>query len=203
MRKIAALCIALAFLMSCVGIDSTLKINDNGSGSLVLTYRVSQLVVDLGASSSSGGAIPLPISKSDFERSLEAAKGKVSLTKFVRTEDEKDVTIMAELAFDSIDDLGQLDAFREADLKLVSDGTRHTFSQLIARTPSEPVSEDTLRMIDALSDGYDLTFKVQAPKAIQSATLGTLGADKRLLTYTISIKDVMQAKQDIALSVTW
>ena len=62
MRKIAVLCVASLFLLSCVGIDSRLTVRDNGSGTLVLTYRVSQLVADLGLSSSDKGVIPLPLS---------------------------------------------------------------------------------------------------------------------------------------------
>ena len=52
MRKIAVLCAASLFLISCVGIDSRLTIRENGSGTLALTYRVSQLVANLGISSS-------------------------------------------------------------------------------------------------------------------------------------------------------
>ena len=203
MRKIAALLLASGLLVSCVGIDSKLTINDNGSGTLVLTYRISQLVIDLGVSTSTRGAVPLPISKEDFDRSLVNAKGKVRLTKFQRTENEQDVTIAAELSFDSVEALAQVDAFQDAQLKLAVDGSRKTFTEVIARAPAEPVSEDSLRMVDALFNGYGLTFIIQAPKAIQSLTLGTLAADKRVLSYSASIQEIMKTRGDIVLSVSW
>ena len=68
MRKIVALCFTLALLSSCIGVDSRLTVRDNGSGTLQLTYRISQLVADLGVSSTGKSAIPLPVSRSDFER---------------------------------------------------------------------------------------------------------------------------------------
>jgi len=203
MRKIVILCIASVLIMSCVGIDSKMTIKDDGSGTLLLSYRVSQLVADLGTTSSEKGIVPLPLAKADFERSLQSTQGKVRLTKFERTENEKDISINVELSFDSLDAIAQVDAFHDAELKLSKDGTRHTFSQLIARAPAQPVTEDSLRMIDAFFDGYALTFVIEAPQPIQEFTLGSLSGDKKVLTYTTSIKDVVRTKSDLVLSAGW
>jgi hypothetical protein len=204
MRKIAALCIASLFVLAaCVGIDSTLTIRTDGSGTLALSYRVSQLIVDLGDSTSDKGVVPLPLSRADFDQSLETSKGKVRLAKFDRSENEKDVIIHAELAFDSLDALAQMPAFHDAALTTGTSGARHTFSQLIARVPAQPVSAETLRMVDSFFDGYDLTYTIQAPQPIQDATLGTLSADKKVLTYTTSIREMMRTKSDIVLSLDW
>ena len=203
MRKIVILYIASVLIMSCVGIDSKMTIKDDGSGTLLLSYRVSQLVADLGTTSSEKGIVPLPLAKADFERSLQSTQGKVRLTKFERTENEKDISINVELSFDSLDAIAQVDAFHDAELKLSKDGTRHTFSQLIARAPAQPVTEDSLRMIDAFFDGYALTFVIEAPQPIQEFTLGSLSGDKKVLTYTTSIKDVVRTKSDLVLSAGW
>lgn len=203
MRKIVLLCIASIFIMSCVGIDSKVTIKEDGSGTLFLNYRVSQLVADLGTTTSEKGIVPLPLARVDFERSLQATKGKVRLTRFERTENEKDISIRVELSFDSIDALAQVDAFHDAQLKLSTDAARHTFSQLIAHTPAQPVTEDSLRMIDAFFDGYGLTFVIEAPQPIQEFSLGSLSSDKRILTYTTSIKDIVRTKSDLVLTVGW
>ena len=102
MRKIVLLCLTLALLTSCIGIDSRLTIRDNGSGTLAahlprLAARREPRLSPRRASPS----IPLPVSRADFERSLAASGGKVRLTRFDRSENEKDITIRAELAFDS------------------------------------------------------------------------------------------------------
>lgn len=203
MRKIVVLCLASVVLMSCVGIDSKLTIRDDGSGTLRLDYRVSQLVSDLGTTSSEKGVVPLPLARADFERSLQASNGKVRLTRFRRTENEKDITISAELAFDSIDALAQTEAFRDAELKFSAEGGRHTFTQVIAHAPTQPVTDDTLRMIDAFFDGYNLTFVIEAPQRMGESALGSLSADRKTLTYTTSVKDVMRTKSDIVLSASW
>jgi len=203
MRKIAILCIASIFIMSCVGIDSKVTIQEDGSGTLLLNYRVSQLVADLGTTTSEKGIVPLPLAKADFERSLQAAQGKVRLTRFEQTENEKDISIHVELSFDSIDALAQVDAFHDAQLKMSTAGTRHVFSQVVAHAPAQPVTEDSLRMIDAFFDGYGLTFVVNAPQPIQEFTLGSLSSDKRVLTYSVSIKDIVRTKSDLVLTVGW
>ncbi len=203
MHKIAALCVAALLMVSCVGIDSTLSIRDNGSGTLSLSYRVSQSVAELGLSTAGKPVIPLPISRSDFERSLAQTNGKVRLTRFDRTEDEKDITIKAELSFDSLSALSQVDAFRDADLKPGTDGSHATFSQVIARALPTPLTDESKRMIDALFTGYDLSFTVQTPRPILSASLGTLSDDKKSLTYKTTVKDVLATKTDIVLSLSW
>src|SRR5271157_4603801 len=113
MRKIVILCTASVFIMSCVGIDSKVTIREDGSGTLLLSYRVSQLVSDLGTTTSEKGIVPLPLEKVDFERSLQATQGKVRLTRFERSENEKDISIRAELSFDSLDALAQVGAFHD------------------------------------------------------------------------------------------
>jgi hypothetical protein len=204
MHKAGIVCVLAALLLSsCVGIDSRLTIRDNGSGTLALTYRVSQLVVNLGNPSDGKGVVPLPLSRADFETSLASTQGKVRLTKFDRSEDPKDVTIRAELTFDSVNALAKMDAFQSAKISFSNSGGSGSFSELIAKAPREPLTEDSLRMVDAFFGDYDLAFTIEAPRPVKTNSLGTLSGDKRILTYKTSIKEVMRTKSDIELSLTW
>ena len=195
--------LALAALSSCVGIDSDLTIRGNGSGTLDLTYRVSQLIVNLGSPSDGKSVVPLPLSRSDFERSIQTTQGKVRLTRFDRSEDQKDITIRAGLAFDSLDALSQMDAFQGAQIRTSTDGGAHSFSEVIAKAPREPLTDDSLKMVDAFFGGYDLTFKIEAPQPITTNSLGTLSPDRRVLTYTTTVGDIVRTKSDIVLSLSW
>jgi hypothetical protein len=203
MRKLVILCLSVIMLSSCVGIDSRLTVRDNGSGTLELTYRISQLVADLGIASTGKSVVPLPVSRPDFERALAASNGKVRLTRFDRAEDQKDITIHADLAFDSVDALARIAAFQEADIKWAADGARRTFSQTVAHAPRQPLTDDSRRMLETLFDGYDMNFVIVAPQPIQTAALGSLSADKRTLSYKTTIKDIMTTTQDLVLSARW
>jgi hypothetical protein len=147
--------------------------------------------------------VPLPVTRADFERALSATQGKVRLTKFERTENEKDINVRAELAFDSLDSLAQVDSFKDAELKASVSGSRHTLTQTIAKGVKQLPAADTQRMIDELFDGYVLSFTIQAPSAIVTAPVGTLSADKRTLTYKANVKDVLSTTSDIVLSLSW
>jgi len=201
-RKVAAVCLALILLSSCVGIDARFVIRENGAGTLSLTYRVSQELVELGQTGSEKAGVPLPLSEADFRRSLDSARG-VRLASFHRSENAKDLTVSAQIAFDSIEALANLPAFQDAGLSLTTEGGRHTLSQVISRAPREPVSEDSLEMVDALFDGYDLAWSIEVPRAIQSSTRGMLSADRRTLTYRTSITEILRSAADIDLSVSW
>ena len=67
--------------------------------------------------------MPLPVTRADFERSLSATGGKVRLTRFDSSENEKDITIHVELAFDSLEALAKVDAFQDADLSWSTEGS--------------------------------------------------------------------------------
>ncbi|HET6486538.1 MAG TPA: hypothetical protein VFH83_08975 [Spirochaetia bacterium] len=201
--RIAVLCLVMVALTSCIGIDSRLTIRDNGSGTLLLTYRVSQIIADLGMAAGTGSVVPLPVTRADFDRALSSSGGKVRLTRFDRSEDARDITIHAELAFDSVDALAAVDSFQDADLKWSASGSQHQFSQVVAKAPRQPLSDDSKRMLDAFFEGYELSFSVQAPRPIQNATLGTLSTDRMTLSYKTSIKDAVTVSQDLVMSAQW
>ena len=46
-------------------------------------------------------------------------------------------------------------------------------------------------------------YVLEAPQPIQASTLGTLSADKRTLTYTTKIQDIMTTTQDLVMSARW
>ncbi len=102
-----------------------------------------------------------------------------------------------------MDALAQVDSFQDADLQWSVQGSRHEFSQVVAHAPKQPLSQDSKRMLEALFDGYDLSFVLEAPRAIQSSTLGSLSADKKTLTYKTSTKDAMSTTQDLVMDAQW
>jgi hypothetical protein len=202
MRKIVLLLAATLLLSSCLAIESRIAIRADGSGTLSLTYRVSQFVADLGRSSADKSVVPLPVYREDFERGLRGVQG-VTLKSFRRSVDEKDITISAELSFDSVDSLDRIAAFRDAPAHLTSSGGRHTFSQLVVKGATGDLSEDTLQMIDTFFDGYAVTLTVEAPSPVQSHSLGALAPDRKQVTYTAPVKDLVASKKDVVFEVSW
>jgi hypothetical protein len=203
MRKIVLLLIGVALLSSCVDIESRLAIRGDGSGTLVLSYRISRQFADLGRTAGDAPSVPLPVEREDFQRALGGVPG-LSLRAFTRAQNDSDVAIRAEIGFASLDALARVEIFREMQARVETAGSRHTFSILVARVAEGPVSEDSLRMVDEMFEGRALTYVVQVPGPIQSSTPGAqVSPDRRTLTYTARMKDLVNRSEDLVLAVTW
>lgn len=202
MRRTSILLIASLFLCSCVGVESRLVLRADGSGSLDLTYKVSQLIQDLGRSGTDKPIIPLPVTREDFERGLSGVPG-VELRGFTRSENENDITIRAQISFDKIESLAKIAAFQDAPPEITVSGSTHSFSELIVKASAQDVSPDTLEMMDAFFSGYSVSLTVEVPSPIQSYAVGTLSADKKTLTFSAPVKDLVTAKRDVIFSLSW
>ncbi len=67
----AAVTLLVVFLLSsCIGIESRIRISNDGSGQLTLKYRVSRLITNLESTEKNGNVVPLPLSREEFERTV-------------------------------------------------------------------------------------------------------------------------------------
>lgn len=193
------LCLGLA---SCIDIDTRIRFQGDGSGTLALHYRVSHLIVDLGKGGDATRSVPLPIEKEDFDRSLEGVAG-VRMTRWDRSEDELDIIIQAEISFDRVESLAQIESFRSSQPTLSVSGTGSTYSQIVLQAEKEPVTDDTLSMLDALFEGYGISFTVEAPSSIRDRGIGTVGSDGRTWSWKTTVKELIQSRTDTVISLSW
>jgi hypothetical protein len=91
-------------LCSCMGMDTEVKISNDGSGSLSAQYRLSQELVDFGQLEANRDMIPVPLSESDVRKSLSGVKG-LTLKSWSSRKDGSDLLITTVIAFDSLDSL--------------------------------------------------------------------------------------------------
>jgi len=200
--KLIFLISIILILVSCIGVETTISFNENGSGKLSIKYRISKMVVNLGSSDEETPVVPLPVSEKDFKRSIESAQG-LTLLSFKQSEDENDIYITANIGFDKIENFKEMKGFSSMPATLKQKGNSFSFSQRIASKPEEIPDKDSLEMIDTLFKGYKISFTVTAPKEIQSHNLGTLSADKKSVTYSVPVTDLLKIKEDIYLTLAW
>jgi hypothetical protein len=203
MRKIAvllALCLALS---SCMDIESRLTLRADGSGTLGLTYRISRQLADLGRTPGDTPVVPLPVEKEDFARALAGIPG-LSLASFKRTQDAENVTIRAVVSFTSLEALSRVAAFGELEPRMTEGEGRRTLAVLLAKAAEEQADEDSLRMIDEAFEGRLVTWIVQVPGRIQSDFPGAkLSADGRTLSWSAPLRDLVDRREDLVLSLSW
>jgi hypothetical protein len=195
----------ILLLVSCLGVESGITLNDNGSGKLAFQYRISKMFTSLEKNEAEADRpeLPLPVSKQDLEQSLAKVKG-VTLTGAEQTETDTDIVLKGEIRFDSVAALNKSGLFDDMPVVLSKEGGQTVFTQLIADA-REPLDQETLDAYRQFFDGYEIVLKVTAPKAIVSPAPehGEFSADKRTLTYRISLMDWMRLSEKTVLRVAW
>ena len=196
MKRLFLPLLVVVCLSSCIGIESQIGLNQDGSGTLRLDYRISQFMRE-------DQSLPLPLSREDFQRAVNAAPG-LKLISLSQREDENDIHISARLSFDRIDSLNALGDADQIGLAYSEEGGRHVLRQQVYRgSQAEGLSADSMKMIETFFQGYELSYQISAPAPIQSATGGTLSPDKRSLTYKTTIPELLRQKDEVLLEITW
>lgn len=194
--------IVILTLTSCIGIESQISFKRDGSGTLTLTYTVSQMIKDLDTAGN-GKNLPLPVSEEDFNRTVDDIDG-LKLLNIKQREDEENIYIEASLEFDSIEALNQIGRGNQMNLSLTVENGITIFRQVIFRSrEDQEVSEDSIKMMETFFNDYELSFIINTPSSIKKYSLGELDSDKRKLTYRVTIPELISAGEEKVLEVIW
>ena len=199
-----ALPLVLLFSASgCIGVETTFDFTADGSGTATLAYRVSQFVTKLATAEGEGGGVPLPITEADFRAAVADAAGVSLIGDVTRSEDEEDIRIRAKLRFDRVESLARVSGFGDTPAALAREGDRWVYRQVVSAggAQGEQVDADTMKIIEALFSGYELTFVVNAPAAIRSSNLGTV--EGRTVRYSVTVPELLKMTQRTELEVVW
>jgi hypothetical protein len=202
MKKLLLPIMAAVLLSSCIGIDSQIALQNDGSGTLLLSYRISQLMKNLDVAKSDRH-LPLPVSREDFQRTVDSIPG-LKLLSLSQREDERDVLIDARLAFTGVQAINNLGKEGQIELSFSNEGDLHVFRQQIYRGRGmEEISPESLQMIQTFFEGYELSYRVTAPAAIKKYSLGELSEDQRSVSYKTSVADLLKSGEKQVLEVAW
>jgi hypothetical protein len=194
--------LAVVLLSSCIGIDSQITLQNDGSGTMLLNYRISQLMKNLDVAKSDWH-LPLPVSREDFQRTVDSISG-LKLLSLTQREDERDVLIDARLAFTGVQAINSLGREGQIELSFSNEGDLHVFRQQIYRGRGlEEISPESLQMIQTFFEGYELSYRVTAPAAIKRHSLGELSEDQRSVSYKTSVADLLKSGEKQVLVVAW
>lgn len=194
--------VIVVLLSSCIGIESDIRIRQDGSGVLTLSYTVSQFIKNIDAGRSEK-QLPLPVNEEEFRRSADSIEG-LSLTDLKEREDEENIYIQAELEFDSVEAVNALGREGQLGITLETQGATTTFRQLIYEgQQGEEITEDSLEMIETFFEGYELVYSVTVPAEVRDHTLGELSPDARTVTYTVTVPEILKTSGPLVLEVTW
>ncbi|TFG61587.1 MAG: hypothetical protein E4H36_10115 [Spirochaetales bacterium] len=202
MKKICLFLLLPLLFFSCLGVQSEIDLNDDGSGTLALTYRVSQMVVNLGTYSGEKSVIPLPLNEADFRNTANRIPD-IQVTSFSRKETAEDVIIQTRLNFSTAAGLSAFFAASGNVINFSSSGGQALWKQTIYVKPQETISLDTVNLMKELFKDYEFSLVLKTPKPVISANIGVISANGREVLFKQSIPEILGADKDIVWEITW
>lgn len=200
-------------LSSCFGMQTQITLNENGTGTINLVYRVSQMLLRFGSVSETSADLPLPVERNDFQRMMNQIEG-ITLSNYSQQDTEDDRIITAQLEFSSPNALASLLGLEEkSDIQLDIDGENGRFRYTIFKVTAEntestetdenPVDPESLALIQSLFSGYELSYTLEVPGEIESSLPGQIEENGNSATFSIEISDAMASENDLVWEVVW
>ena len=196
-------------LVSCIGASLQIKINNDGSGTISQEYRIALELQNMGKTEGNEEMFPLPVGKEDLERTVARIPG-LRLVSFASRQDEKDLIINADYAFDSPEALAALMGSGEQQLKVDFKEKKITLHF--------PAGEDGGIMFKEIMqtafEGYDFSFSLTIPGQGKTAWLdgngkivqqypGTCSVRNNTVEYTVPMGKIVNLENPLALEISW
>jgi hypothetical protein len=208
---------ALTLMNSCLGVSADINIRADGSGTIALEYRVSQMLESLGRLDGNEHWPAIPVGKADFERSLARIPG-LRLSSFSAKDvphpsGGRDLLTKVTLEFKNT---AALLAFLDSTgsrASLVQE-TRNAQTANVLRLvlldhSDDLVNTDLISLLREVSAGYELSIRVSAPKnAAISMTPSSVSAARivsrgKKVTFAIDMRDLLELNEGLALEIVW
>jgi hypothetical protein len=198
---------------SCVGVKAEMTLRDDGSGRLILEYRVSQTAESLGKQDGNERWQTVPVGRADFERTIERLPG-LRMVSFSTKDEGADVTNRVSLEFKDVESLIPFFAGAGEGASLVEEGGKKRLS-LIFYPGLKNADPELLALVRDLSRPYALALDFSAPG--EAALTLTDGGGKPLavpegaavqgrgkkVSMSIGTGDLLSLPEGLGVEITW
>lgn len=202
MKKLRLLCPILLSLvcMSCIGIDTVINFDPDGGGDILMKYRISNMIADLGQSDDSD-ILPFPVNERDFKESAAKIRG-LTFRSYNREESADDIIITAGFSFDDTDALCALiNSGNSSSLEITKKGDRTYFKQILFNGAEGKISKDTLDIVRGLFSSYSVSTELDLPS--EALTLSGGKADRKKCSVVYSIDEIFSSEGPVVWEVVW
>ncbi|GBU29098.1 hypothetical protein R84B8_02662 [Treponema sp. R8-4-B8] len=209
--------ILLLTLNSCIGLSLSIKMNKDGSGQLTMGYRISKMI-NLGALDGNESMPLIPISKADWERTINRIPG-AKLASYSSVEDKRDTVIKAVIDYkDDKSLLALLDPFGEMT-SINRQGQSGKLELILPNGSSDDSAYDNdlmdMMRTYLVMDGYNFSVSFSGPgnstlavtdgegKVVPPQSSAKTVLSGKLVSYSIGIMDLLDNKNGLGLIFTW
>jgi len=216
MKKKLCLAALISFLLifnSCLGLSLDITMNKDGSGRMVMEYRISQMLENMGAFDGNESMPAIPLSREDWTKAFERNNG-VKLVSYSSKKDKQDTIINVTLDFkDEAALLSLLDPFGENVSVKQKNGSGTL--DIILLDDSISFSEDEISLTRMLMEGYNFSISFQAPgnstlaitdskgRAVPNPSAASVVLTGKKVSFSTEMTAIFDFKNGLGLKFTW
>jgi hypothetical protein len=208
-----SLLLAAFTLGSCLGVNSEIVINRDGSGTLNLEYRIARMVESLGKLDGNERWPPVPVGQADFERTVARIEG-LSMSSFSSKIDGEDLIYTVKLAFADrkalvrfLDATGQRAAWTgeggENRLSLGLGGGAGIRDPELSRLAASLFEGYTLSFGFSLPGNAAVTLRDDRGGVLEKPPSGTLSSRGGRVLFSSPMAGMLDSSGELTLEIRW
>jgi len=216
MKKYPALFILISFLLilnSCIGISMDIQMNKDGSGKIVMEYRVSQMLQNIGAFDGNESMPSVPISREDWRKTVDSISG-FKLASYSSKKDKQDTIVNVTLEFKEEEALLAFLSPIGEKVTIKRTGASGTLEIILLDEPV-PLNEEDINLSKMLMDGYKFSIGFKAPgNSVLAITDGSGNSSPapasseavlsgKNVMFSIAMADLFELKNGLGLRFIW
>jgi hypothetical protein len=198
---------SLALMTSCLGASIDIVMRADGSGTVALEYRASQMLESLGRLDGNAGWPAIPVGKADFERSVARIPG-LCLSSYSVSGD-KDLITKVKLDFK---EPAALLAFLDSSgsrASLVQENGKNALRLVLLDPATDALDADLLSLLQEISSGYEIRVSFAAPKVAAlsvippSVPAASIAPQGKKVSFAIGTGELVGMRDGLTLEIVW
>lgn len=199
--RVAIVVFGMVLFSSCIGVEADIELQEDGSGEITLSYRVSHIVARLGKLDDDGKFLSVPLNRDDFDR-VAAVREGLEIRSVSVDEDAENVYVDARIAFASVEDLQVLfGGVGGTTIQVTQNADEHVFRHVVFEGANGPPDDDAAEMMNALFADYNISYRLTVPETVRAAVPGT--ASDRTAEVAWDVVEIVRSPEPVVWRVTW
>ena len=201
---------SLVLMNSCMGASADIVMRADGSGSITLEYRVSQMLESIGRLDGNERWPAIPTGRADFERSIARIPG-LRLASFSAQEASgaaggKALVTKVKLDFK---EPGALLAFLDSAGSRASMPSPTALRLVLLDPVTDALDADLLSLLKEVSAGYEISVSFTAPKEAAlsiippSVPAARIVPQGKKVSFAIGVGELVSLRDGLTLDIVW
>jgi len=199
---------------SCIGASYDIQMNRNGSGRLIMEYRISNILESLGRLDGNESMPVIPAGREDWQRTVDRVSGAKLVSHSIR-ENREDTVIKVTIDYANPDALAAIMSAQGGRVSVINNNQSGSLNLIIYNEPDKIYDNNLLTLMrSGFSDyNFSINFKasgnssmnitdgngnvIAAPSSSAAVTSG------RNVSLSIGIMDLIELRGGLGVKINW